>query len=148
MISLRVLALAGCLTGALLATPASAQDNRIGVYLRFTGNDTAGKQLAFQLREQLRRSGSFREAYSWEDSGFTLAFITLDPETSGSLTAYSYSVLLTNQEGLDYHVKSFAGYCGIQRIRECAADLLDNLGAELEDIRAAINAQPVNQGFR
>lgn len=127
----------------LTASAASAQD-RIGVLINFNGDDAAGKRLAYFLRDEVRKSGTFREVTKSEDSAFTLDFITIDPATSGSLTSYSYAIQFTNDDGFNYFIASYAGYCGSDRLKDCAELLVGNLGEKLESIKAALKA---NKGF-
>lgn len=125
-------------------SPATATDGFINVRINHSGEDRVGQQLAFYVRDTIRRSGTFKEANAGVEATFALNLITLDPDEDRvqNRTIYSLAIVIENREGLDWYVTSIVGTCGASRLRECAEDFHAELGAELETIRAALMAAP------
>lgn len=127
-------------SAVLTFTPSSgrAEDNKISVFFEYSGDDSIGKQIAFLMLEEIRKSGSFRHTFDKSESVFTVSLVSMDPSGDAHHSIYSYSILLTNNDGFDYFITSYVGVCGSQRISTCAVDLFSNLGVQLEEIRRAL----------
>src|SRR5687767_12934972 len=96
--------LASLLLLASSATPTSAQVDKVAVYVQFSGDDAVGKQLAFLFKERIRSSGSFQEVLDELDAALVTPIVSLDPDHNGRRTIYSFTVLIENRSGLNYHV--------------------------------------------
>lgn len=138
----RIAAIAIGLALSPLTGRALAQNGKVAVFVESSTDDTLGRQLAFYIKEQIRRSGAFREAFQKSDSVFTIGFVTIDPDSEmtsrGTRTIYSYTIQLTNKGGLPYYITSIVGACGRQVLEGCSADLFASLGEQLEEIRSVL----------
>lgn len=122
-----------------VATSAHSQTAKVTAYIDHSGNDPLGQQLSFFIKEQIRASATFSEASKYTDGGLQLHLITLDPDHgSGYQTIYSATITVYNPDGYDYFITAFVGNCGTNKIRECAASLYGDMGAQLEEIRKAL----------
>lgn len=124
------------------SAPVRGDDNQVGIYLDFAGQDPLGKQLDFFLRERFRQSPTFREVFDPKQGAFVLHLTTIDPtfNNDGFSTSYSFAVTITNPAGFDYYVTSLVGVCGSQKLTDCATSLFGNVGSVLEEIRRSLAA--------
>lgn len=123
------------------APPSFAQANPVKIYVSSTSQDQLGKQLAFALRERIRSSGGYAEAYDSDSATVEIKSVTLDPDelSSQGRTIYPWTMLwnLTGKiRGL--YVTSSVGICGRSKIDECAGGLFRDTGVQVDDMRAAM----------
>lgn len=118
---------------------ASAQ-SKIPVAVQMTGDDAIGRQLAFHLRDQIGRSGTF----SLNDSAsLKVVMVTLNPDNDASRTIYNYTFLIAGENGgLDLYLTGGVGVCGKSRVQECGLDVMTALGEQVELMRQLLAKAP------
>lgn len=121
------------LIAALLATILPfcfAKAQEIPVYVGFAGDDLVGQRLAYQFKDEIRKSGAFEIEYSEEAAIFDVKMITLDPEEASdqTYTVYSLTFTLSNADGFNYYLDSYVGTCGSDAVPRCAEKMVQNLG--------------------
>lgn len=123
----------------LSAQPALAS-SKVSVEVQATTDEGIGRRLAFHLREQIGKSGSFESAATGK-AVLKVVLVTLDLGEAANGVAYSYTFLIRSTEGgYDYFITSGVGTCGPNGATTCAAYVFDELGEELEKIRQILNA--------
>lgn len=112
----------------------SSQDGA-HVFVRATAEDRVGSLLAYQLREEIRKSGGMELVASENDARFIVRLITIDPDESGSRTVYSV-VLTAKQFDRDATIywTNIVGVCGMNRVPTCA----QSLAAETDKMVTAV----------
>lgn len=130
------------------ATAAQAQDaDKLPVAISISAEDTVGRRLAFYVREEIAKSGSFAVVDEDFGRGFKVELVTIDPGSDGVQTAYSLVILIAQKEGFDLFVINYVGHCGADRVRDCAQRILGSLGEQVETIRQAVKRQS-RTGFK
>ena len=124
--------------GLAFTSPAVSQEPPVKVLVAHSGDDSAGKQLAFFLKDKIRGSSTFADNSAEAAGGMGVQLITMDPNGARNQTIYSATIVLRTAHGLDYYMTSFVGVCGTSRLSECAQSLYADLGQQLEDIRKMI----------
>jgi hypothetical protein len=119
------------------------------------GEDRGGQQFVFLLRDQFRRSASFR--VTSEGPQFKLFVTSMDTSTITVGPSTTYAIVLTASkagEGFGYpegYITSAVYSCPIRSLSECAATAYGEVGAELElaekEARAAAN-EAIEQMYR
>ncbi|MEM6858034.1 MAG: hypothetical protein AAF559_09190 [Pseudomonadota bacterium] len=95
-----------------------------------SGSDLIGKQLAYELAQQVERSADFVPA-SEGDEAWKVVLLTV--ETDGS-TSFSVSLVKTAPDALfDYFVTAFVGVCGAQRVQACSSDIMSQIAVPIAD---------------
>lgn len=126
----------GVALAVTLGTAASAQ---LAVEIEATAEDAIGRRLAFYLRDEIGKSGTFSEVTSAYKTGFKVSMVTLDPyekgARAGTSTVYSFVILAKNDEGWDYFLTTYVGVC--VNPQECAKSLFGALGEQAEELRQA-----------
>ncbi len=91
------------LVGLLLCGAALAQDGKRLIYIDHSGNDAAGKRLAFALKEAIRKSSSYALAETDDDSNgeFKVELVTLEvpAQHSGDISESAVSMMTHQQIG-------------------------------------------------
>jgi hypothetical protein len=134
----------------VLAQPALAQDTKVSVSVSHSGEDSAGKQFAYAIREAIRASNGFR-LESGNQAGLQVNIITLDPERASSSTsnwtAASISYTMSNfipfekgnpQTWYPIYLTSQVMTVGTQRTVEQARAVMATLDDVLEKYRRDI----------
>lgn len=116
--------------------PAIAQ-NRANVKISSTSEDSVGKLLVSELREEVNRSSLLSLVYD-DGSYIHGRLVTLDPKMSGStgnLTIYAFTITIKLQnDTFERFINQFVGTCGVDRVSSCAK----SLKAEVDDVADAI----------
>jgi hypothetical protein len=122
--------LAGAFLAFLTAFPVGAADEGFGIHVESTTPDPVGRQLAFEIREGVRRSAGMRFASAPSDAFIGVSIVTLDPDSDGLSTVYS--VVLTSKDGgaerphFDYE-NNLVGVCGRDRVKNCASSIVASI---------------------
>jgi hypothetical protein len=131
------------IAGCLLATVSMSSNAQTAVYLRADTPDPVGRQLAFELREALRRSAGLTLAERPKDARIFTRIVTLDP-LDGSSSGYStvYSAVITFQTfhdtPIEMYLTNYVGTCGRNRVSNCAQSLLAGIDEQASSIRALL----------
>lgn len=125
---------------ACSAGSAAAQVPKLPVYIGATTNDPVGRRLAYHVRDQIGRSGTFTEVSADNDRGFAAMLVTIDPSVDGDghMTAYTLVILIRNPGGLDYYLQSYVGTCGANKVAYCASEIVSDIGDQAEMVRQAL----------
>jgi hypothetical protein len=131
---------------ALTAFGGGAASAQIPILIEHSGDDRIGKQLAFELRDQIKASATFVETRRPSEAAVAVYLVTLNPDDDSKTNwmIYSYTLVIPNQGGLDQYITSSVGKCGVGVIDDCAGRMIRNTGAHLEEVRDLIpaNARP------
>lgn len=122
------------------AGTAAAQSNKLGIHISASTDDPVGRKLAYHFRDAVGRSGTFNEVPAG-GRGVRASLVTIDPNDDGIMTAYSLTLLINNDDGLDYYVTSYVGVCGSGKVASCAQSMLTDIGGEIEVLRQALSKQ-------
>ncbi len=103
-------------------------------------NDSVGQRIAYKIREGLRRSSSMKVADSYTESVVQMSLVCLSSSgDNSSVSRYSYSITFLNTKGYyDYQLTHGVGYCGSQRVDECADGLVADIDSEVEKLKQRI----------
>lgn len=142
--------LAICIAAALTASasrlPANAADPKLSVCVFHTGEDSAGKQLAYGVREALRASNGYRLGEP-QDCVLQLRLITLNPDdrsSSNAWTAAAVSYTMANlfpyekgnpQTWYPIHMTTQVLITGTQRVDEQAKAVMATLDDQVQKYR-------------
>jgi hypothetical protein len=122
----------------LAAVGPSAAQNKINIIISTTSEDAVGRQLVFQVRDKIAKSGQLQLGTKG-DRGLNVHIVTLDPDNDGAQTNTIYSFVLTIPgENLPLYLTNYVGVCGKTRTESCADTLFGAIGEQLEEIRAAL----------
>ena len=87
------------LTGALLASTANAQQRKTAIAVELSGQDSIGQQLAYTVREELRRSSAYEVSIP-KDAVFSINIVSIDlalpNEQRGGSAAVAISYTMSN----------------------------------------------------
>lgn len=92
-----------------------------------TAPDTVGQRLVFGLKEGIRSSTSLGLSYDKSKPRLQVNIVTLDqnPSNPGYSTVYAVVVVWNNpNQGFPLYLNQYVGYCGSNRVRECADSIL------------------------
>ena len=121
-----------------ISVQAASAQTKIPVSVAVTANDSVGRQLAFHLRDQIGRSGTFSLS---DEAVLKVVLVTLDPDKQDNRTIYNYTFVLSGMSsGLDAYLTGGVGICGKSRVQECGLDVMTSLGEEVEVIRQALSS--------
>lgn len=115
------LVLFGCL---FLANDKAITSPKAAIEVDHTGDDFVGQRLAYQLKEEIRRSSSLRLTNSNEPR-LIISIITIDleKEYKGNWSAYSIAWLVCNIKS-ERFITHNVGYCGASRVKEIAESIV------------------------
>lgn len=134
---------AAALVASASAMPAMAADSKLSVCVFHHGEDFAGKQFAYAIREALRASNGYRLGDS-SDCSLQIQLITLNPDERGSsnswtaaAVSYTMSNYLPYQKGnpqtwYAFHLTTQALTTGTQRVDEQAKVVMATLDEQVE----------------
>ena len=117
------------LLSLLYSSSALAQ---MSVQVLSTADDPVGARLVYALKEQIRQSSSLKLSLDPDEMGLQANIVTLEqnPRQPGNSTVYSLVITWHNpQIPFPYLINQYTGYCGSDRVRSCA----ENLVAEISD---------------
>lgn len=114
---------------SLLTVSVACVAGPIEVEVIHSGSDDVGKSLAFQIRENVRKSEGMVLVYSKAPS-MVIQLITLESDVDhpGNSTTYSVNYLV-NMEGATYplFISGSAGYVGLEAVKNVAEGMVANL---------------------
>lgn len=109
-----------------------------------TTGDTVGQRLVYYVKEGIRASNSMTLAFDEKTPRMQVEIVTIDqnPANPGYSTAYSFVVLWENpNQPFPFYLNQYVGYCGANRVRACADDLVANISQNSDEIiKLLINA--------
>ena len=122
---------------ALQSNLANAQTQ---VWVDASAEDPVGRQLAFELREGIRRSAAMNLADRAQDGRIAVKLVTLDPDKSsggGNRTIYSavWTMQTFHQVPVEMFLANYVGLCGLQRTSSCAQGLVVITDEQVTDLR-------------
>ena len=145
-----------CISAAVLVTVlsvsmASAQTgSRYAVFVSHSGEDSVGRQLAYAVREELRRSAGY-SAGDERESPWTIALVSLDMDGSssqrGNRSAVAVTFTMRNllpykagspQTWLPIYLSSSLYFVGSARVEEQAKSVVAGLDHLVGDYLAAV----------
>jgi hypothetical protein len=120
----------------LLAIPTSLFAQAIPVYLETTTPKDLGSQLAFELKEAIHASHSFRLVERFALPYIKAIAVTLDND-NGSYVSASYSFVYdsVSMPGAGMFIHASVQNCGRLRLKDCARRFLVILDAAVERLR-------------
>lgn len=104
----------------------SAQQNKIPVYINFSGEDLVGEKLFYAIKEDIRKSSSMELSYNIEYS-LVLNIVSVDynPKNSGNACIYSITwCVQLDISNPQYYSTSSVGTCGLDRVVDVAGRLV------------------------
>ena len=136
---------------SVLASVASAQTTtKYAVFVSHSGEDTVGKQLAYAVREELRKSAGY-SAGSERESPWEIGLVSLDPDRSsgqpGNWSAVAVTFTMRNllpykagspQTWLPIFLSSGIHIVGSSRVEEKARSLVAELDRLVGEYLAAV----------
>ncbi len=99
--------------------------------------DTVGQRLVFAMKEGIRTSASLGISFDQTKPRMQVNVVTLDQNSSnpGYSTTYSLVILWDNPEQVfPFYLTQYVGYCGSNRVRECADDLVASVSEKSDEI--------------
>lgn len=131
-----VAGLRGIFVSTLVAFTSSVAA-QVPVWVGNSSDDYLGKQLAFEIREGVRRSAGMALADRRQDGRIYLRLTTLDPDDNNRQTVYSatFTVQTYHDIPLEMYLTSLAGACGRSRIAECARNLVAAADEHATDLK-------------
>jgi hypothetical protein len=125
-----------CILVSLLGSKAFAFD--IPVEVIESGEDRLGRRLVYLLKEGINKSSSMHITYNKDELRITVRILTVANGAPKSATAYGASFLISRPKELAIYDSSTVGYCGADRLQECADSLVVdayNLAEEVHKYR-------------
>jgi len=120
---------------------AAAQKPKTLVFVDHTGSDAVGQELAYAVREELRRSAAY-DAGSEDKALFMIELVTLDwGERAGNASAVSVTYVMSNllplqkgnpQTWLPIFLRSSVLAVGRDRVKDQARAIVANFDAAVE----------------
>lgn len=102
-----------------------------------TTSDSVGQRLVYYVKEDIRASDSMTLTFNEKIPRLQVQIVTIDenPANPGYSTAYSFVVLWENPKELfPFFLNNYVGYCGADRVRACASDLVANISENSDEI--------------
>ncbi len=125
-----------------IAICGSANADTLGVLVNHSGDDLIGRRLAAEIKNEVRSSPVFHLVYVADQSVYKISIVTIDPDKdeydSESMTVYSSTSLIDNDEGFDFYLNSHVGTCGANVVKSCAEKLVQELSVSHEEIVEAL----------
>jgi hypothetical protein len=115
---------------------------RIPVEVVATAEDSVGKRLVYFVKEGIRSSSSLDLTVDGI-LRIKLLIVTLDQNSSrpGYSTAYSVVVTWVNpQQPFPFYLTQYVGYCGSNRVQECAQGLVASTAEQAEFVVRMLKA--------
>jgi len=122
-----------CVAACLLAfCPSALCQKKIQVFVKHEGNDSVGNQLAFAIRESIRRSAG----YSLGDDGATTVIELVTAETVPNGAASVASVVMIKKGDspvCNFNLAHLVYSIGSLRVKEMADDIVATLDKQVND---------------
>ena len=122
-----------CVAACLLTLcPGALCQKKIQVFVKHEGNDSIGNQLAFAIRESVRRSAG----YSLGDDGATTVIELVTAETVANGAASAVSVVMIKKGDspfCNFNLAHFVYYIGALRVKEMADDIVATLDKQVNE---------------
>jgi len=106
------------------------------VEIESTSEDPVGQNFIYKIKEGINKSSSMHVTYENEDR-FCLSIITLDAdkENYGLKTVYSVTYLFKSSTiPFPYYLNSSVGYCGANRVQQCADGIVADTFSQIEEM--------------
>ena len=126
--------------GYLISSAASAE---MPVEVISTTPDMVGQRLVYYLKEGIRSSSSLGISFDQKKVRMQVNVVTLDQSQTypGYSTVYSVVILWNNPaQPFPFYLNQYVGYCGSDRIHECADGLVANVSEQADDVLRAFRA--------
>ena len=123
--------------------PSALCEKKIQVFVKHQGSDSVGNQLAFAIRESLRRS----EGYSLGDDGAETVIELLTAETVPNGVASVASVVVIKKEDTpfcNFNLAHLVYSLGSLRVKEMADDIVAELDKQVNEFSFLYSARTVN----
>ena len=140
---------------ALLISPTMAQEQpaRTSVYVQSTADDSIGRDLAYKIRETVRRSAGMTLADRANDARFILRLVTLDSDSKhspGISTVYSavYTMQTFHDSPVEMYLTSVVGTCGRSRVDSCARSITAEIDEQAINLRRMLKNMLDSQNNR
>ncbi len=104
----------------------SAQQQKIPVFINYSGEDLVGEKLFYVIKEEIRKSSSMELSYNIENS-LVLNIVSTDYDANSPGNACVYSIAWCVQFSLSlpqYYYTSSVGSCGLDRVEDVAGRLV------------------------
>jgi hypothetical protein len=127
------------LVTAVFAPSTAAQGNKIPVFVSHSGDDSVGQSVAFELKEHLKASQSFRLAESRKLPHIRVDIVSLDEnkQDKGVSSAIGYAIVFDSEstplEGI--MLTNGVRRCGRKATAECGRGLLPGIDQQVEWLR-------------
>lgn len=113
-----------------------------------TANDPVGRQVAFEIKENLKKSSSFIFFYDGSSARMQARITTLaNGEVAGADSGTVFSVVVTlynPQYPFPFYLTQYAGRCATEHVQDCARDVV----ARISDKADELIGLSVNNGER
>ena len=122
---------------------------QVPVQVLETSEDSVGQRLTYNLKEQIRESRGLQIARDLQSQRMQFRIVTLDqnPSSPGNSTVYSAVTLWANPNvALPVFLDQQVGYCGSNRVDECAEALVASISKQADQI-IAIFSMLHKQGY-
>ena len=140
---------------ALLISPALGQEQpaRASVYIHSSADDSIGRDLAYKIRETVRRSAGMTLADRANDARFILRLVTLDPDSKNSpgiSTVYSavYTMQTFHDSPVEMYLTNVVGTCGRSRVDFCARSITAEIDEQAINLRRMLKNVLESQNHR
>lgn len=130
-----IIAIVGIVIGGAAPTTGKAAN----IAVEYSGDDAVGREIAYEMREKVAASSQHRLVHRREDAAYRLILVTVGSD--GGNSAYSAVLVLKNfvdGDALDYFVTTFAGMCGRNVAKRCAANVMAGVDEEISGITSAV----------
>jgi hypothetical protein len=118
--------------------PATAQ--KVFVDPAIQDHDYIGQRFAFALKEQLRKSASYKVVDAGDDKPLTIHLLTMSTSDNNVLSAISVLVVIPTEDGLTFVLDHRLLLVGRDRVDDMASTTMANLDKSLSELRAALQA--------
>ena len=112
----------------LLPLQAYAQQVRPPIHVDASHKDVVGRRLGLEFQTQLSQSPFFTMTDLESKAVFRLKLVTISNGKEDYVsTVYALTITAMdpkNVEGPSYFMNSIVGFCGADRVRDCATDIL------------------------
>lgn len=128
-----------CLVALTAPMFAVAQDIKVPVQVTHSGEDSVGRQFAYELREGIRSSYGFRLVDDVATSRVVLSIVSLDLSNNGKGISSAIAVA-TTFDAIDvpvsgYHITTAVQHCGTDKTAQCARRAMANLDEDLQYLK-------------
>lgn len=113
------------------------------IYVNSDASDSVGRQVLYEYKEAIHRSGVMKIANTEEKAGYKVFFNSIELKTNatsgdGYSTVFSMNWTINFPQCSGLYWSSTVGYCGIDRVKDCAADLVSQTERVVSEFRKII----------